>query len=75
MNMEIMPDNLETKNQEVKQETENNYDREVPENEVVNFQKEIEEKVEEKAEELGVSKEELIGVAGTYYRHTRTDIH
>lgn len=43
---------------------ENEYDQEVPENKVGNLQKDIEEKIRIKAEELGISKEELIDLAG-----------
>jgi len=66
MNLEKkITSNLETENQEVKQETEmeNNYDQEAPENEIDNFQKEIEEKVGAKAEELDISKKKLVELA------------
>ena len=66
MNLEKMINNLETENWEVEKEveTENGYDQEASEKEVANLQKEIEEKVKGKAEELGIPKEKLIGLAG-----------
>ena len=66
MNPEKMINNLETESREAEKEieTENSYDQKASENEVVNLQKEIEEKVKEKAEELGITKEKLIGLAG-----------
>lgn len=67
MNPEKMiNNNLETENREVRKgtETENEYDQEVSAGEIENLQKEIEEKVKEKAKELGISKEKLIELAG-----------
>jgi len=56
--------NAITEETKSKNTTENEYDQEASDNEMESFQKEIKEKVRVKVEELGISKEELIGVTG-----------
>jgi len=57
-------DDVEVGEAKKENKPENKYDQEVSDNEMESFQKEIEEKVRIKAEELGISKEELIEVSG-----------
>ena len=64
MKFEENPNNMgDSVEVEERNKPENEYDREVSDNEVENLQKEIEEKVKTKAMELGISKEKLIDLA------------